>query len=447
MKRFDVAVIGAGSLGVRAAVLAAANGASVVLADTAAQARAIGYDDSVGHRLFIEASAEPRANWSSIKKYVAAETERRHDRYDAESLRAKGIRLAFGPIRMHEDISLSVGSDKIAAKRVLIATPAPPRMPVSMGLKKDMVVVSGNLYKLRSKPRSVVVVGAGITGVETAYALSRMGVTVHLVDHNPRILKELDEEASRIVTDRLAAHGVHIYTSASIPKVAAAKGGKTVTISRYHNLVQVKVSHIVLATGPALRQIRGLKHLVQIEDGTISVDDMWRTSNHRIYAINDNTDRICGYGQSSQPLVSAVMHIVKGAGGRTGFAAPYAIRVEPEIATVGPTESRLTREGITFEVLRFSYEDLGIPGQPRGFVKLLVDDSRRIMSATTVGSGAADSIGYFAHMAADGDTVDDLRELLVPDDTLVGRFANRIPAKSTATFSPVRRFFMTFAKK
>lgn len=447
MKKYDVAVIGAGSIGVRAASLAAAGGAQVVLLDSASYAKKAGYDDSLGRQFLVDAAMRPKATWATVKKTVAAEVEKTLARNTADKLRDRDVATLFGAVKLHEDLSITVGGDSVMAKKVILAMPSMPRQPVSMGLRKDMVVTPGSLVQLKSKPRSVVVVGAGISGVETAFALAGLGVAVHLVDHNSRILKQLDEEAARVIADRLTARGVTIYTSASIPKVVARRGGKTVSISRYHNLVTIRVSQVVLATGPALRPVRGLKNLVRIEEGNIEVDALWRTSNHRIYAVNDSTDRVCGYGQSSLPLVNAVMHAVKGTAAKADFDVPYVVRVSPEVASVGPVESQLTREGIEYDSLQYSYADLGIMGRGEGFIKLLVDKKRCIMATTIVGAGAGASIGYFAHMAADGDTLDDLRELLVPSDTLVGRVAQAVPARAVSVVSPVARFFMTFAKK
>lgn len=447
MKKFDVAVIGAGSIGVRAARLAAANGARVLLLDATSNAKKIGYDESLGRKLFVEAALRQKATWTSVKRIVAVEAARSLAGDTAETLREQGIETMFGAITVNEDISVTIGPEKIAAKKILIATPAMPKMPVSMGCKKDMVVTTAGLPGLSSKPRSVVVIGAGISGVETAHALANLGVSVHLVDHNSRILKHIDEEAASVITENLISRGVKIYTSASIPKITSVKGGKSVTISRYHNLAQVKVSQVVLATGPAMRTVKGLKKLVHIEEGTYQVDLQWRTSNPRIYAITDNTDRVCGYGQSGLPVVSAVSHAVLGKVVKNNFDVPYAVRTTPEVASVGPVESLLTREGISYESLRYTYGDLGMAGTSGGFIKLLVDKKRRIMAATIVGPEAGASIGYFAHMAADGDTLDDLRELLIPGDTLVGRVAQQIPLLAASPPNPVARFFMTFAKK
>ncbi|CUH78015.1 dihydrolipoyl dehydrogenase [Tropicibacter naphthalenivorans] len=298
---------------------------------------------------------------------------------------------------------VKVGDEVYEAKNIIIASgsePAPvPGADVTVDEK--IVVTSTGALELPKVPKKLVVIGAGVIGLEMGSVYARLGAEVEVIEFLDAITPGMDSEVQRAFQKLLTKQGLKFTMGAAVQKVETKGGKATVTYKlRKDDSEHTTDADVVLcATGrrPFVDGL-GLEALgVEMTPrGQIKTDDHWKTNVPGIYAIGDAIEGpMLAHKAEDEGMAAA--EVIAGKHGHVNYdVIPGVIYTHPEVATVGKTEDQLKEAGVAYKVGKFSFMGNGrakavFAGD--GFVKLLVDkETDRILGCHIIGPAAGDLI-------------------------------------------------------
>lgn len=297
------------------------------------------------------------------------------------------------------EVTISDGkTELISGKNIIIATGSEPvKVPIP-GLDGNNVWDSDGALKAADVPKSLLVIGGGVIGIEWGYIFSKLGCKVTVVELMPQILPLTDSEAANTLKKSLEKNGMAIMLESKVVKVEHRNDAEVVTVSTASGEKQITVEKVLVAVGrkPSSANL-GLEALgVAMERGRILVDRGMRTNVKGIYAIGDVTGGMLLAHKAMQEGEVAAENIM---GHRTSLdynRVPSAVYTSPEVATVGLTEDAARQKGIAYKVGRAEFSSngkaMGI-GEREGFVKFVVDAKYgEILGCHMVGPHVSDII-------------------------------------------------------
>jgi dihydrolipoamide dehydrogenase len=286
-------------------------------------------------------------------------------------------------------------AETISAKAVIIATGSEPAGIPGVEIDGERVLTSTEALELPSLPKTFLIVGGGVIGMEFASMLSSLGTQVTVVEMLPQILAMEDPMLVRILQGALQKQGVAFHVNAKVEKVERTAAGVRVQIGGGTSL---EAERVLIATGRALNsQAIGLEAAgVKVEKGAIQVNERMETSVPGIYAIGDVTGiSLLAHVASMQGLVAAA-NATSGRAAMDYSAIPNCIYTDPEIASVGLSEPQAKEQGRAIKVGRFNFAALGKAmciGETIGMVKVVADaQTDEVLGVGIVGPHATDII-------------------------------------------------------
>ena len=296
---------------------------------------------------------------------------------------------------------VKVGDEVHTAKNIVIATGSEPSSLPGVTVDEKTVVTSTGALALASIPKSMVVIGAGVIGLEMGSVYARLGSDVTVVEYLDAITPGMDAEVAKSFQRILAKQGLKFVMGAAVQKVDAGKKGAKVTYKLRKNDAEavLEADVVLVATGrkPYTAGL-GLEALgvEMLPRGQVKVDDHFRTNIPGLYAIGD---AIPGpmLAHKAEDEGMAVAEIMAGKHGHVNYGViPGVVYTTPEVASVGATEEALKEAGRAYKVGKFPFMGNARAKavfQAEGFVKLLADAATdRILGAHIIGPGAGDLI-------------------------------------------------------
>lgn len=315
-------------------------------------------------------------------------------------------------------------TQEVKAKHFLIATGS---VPVDLPfLKQDgkRVISSDQAIALDKVPEKLVVIGAGVIGVELGSVWSRLGSKVTLLEMAPNILPGGDEEMSRQMEKILRKQGLEFYTGA---KVTGLKNGGELQVtyewegqqkSQPADIVLVAVGRKPYTDGLGL-EAAGVK---LDERKRIAVDDHFRTNVPNILAIGDV---IAGpmLAHKAEDEGVACAELLAGKAGHVDYnLIPGVVYTNPELASVGKTEEQLKAAGTEYAVGKFNFRANGralAMGESEGLVKVLADKKTdKLLGVHVIGPQASSLIAEAAAIMAFGGAAEDMARICHAHPTL-----------------------------
>jgi NAD(P) transhydrogenase len=300
----------------------------------------------------------------------------------------------------------------IEAGKILIATGSRPVQPPNVPFNHPNVVDSDNILEIKSLPRTLVVIGAGVIGVEYASILSALDIDVTLVDGRDEILGFLDREIVDEFTHHLRDRGVNLRLGETVQSVEILDDTHLVVHLASGKRVRANMALFASGRQSNTDQLR-LENagLVPDDRGRLSVDANFCTAVPHIYAAGDvigfpalaSTSMEQGRQASAHAFGSAIKK-------SANDIYPFGIYAVPEMSVVGRTEDELRAAGIPYEsgTARFRETSRGqILGLREGLLKLLVHlEDRRLLGVHIVGEGATELIHIGQAVLAHEGTLD-----------------------------------------
>jgi len=282
------------------------------------------------------------------------------------------------------------------AESIVVAVGTEPARPPNVDFDDRTVIDSDGLLHLRAIPSSLVVVGAGVIGLEYASMFAALGTKVTLVEQRRHMLDFCDDEIVEGLQHHLRDLGVVLRFGEQVVGVDRLEGG---TITELGSGKRIAAEAVFYSAG---RQgaTRGLNlaaaGLTADERGRIAVGPDYRTAVPHIWAVGD----VIGFPSLAATSMEQGRLAARAACGEPSSQSvellPFGIYSIPEISFVGKTEQELTEEGVPYEVGISRYRELArgvILGDTYGILKLLVSpDSGRILAVHILGTGATELI-------------------------------------------------------
>lgn len=322
------------------------------------------------------------------------------------------------------------GEEKeIAVDNIIIATGSEPTMTETKGVDLEGVITSDDLLDMEEIPETLIVVGAGVIGVEFASIYNGLGSNVILLAS--RMLKNADMEVRKRITPLLKRQGVDVYMDIRAKEIIKEED-KLRVIAKYKTKdkeIEVVGDKVLIASGRgAVLEGLNLDGVgIEYSHKGIHVDDNYKTNIEGIYAIGDVNDVGVQLAHVASSQGVYVMEKLMGLEPEINLDVyPNCVFCIPEVAHVGLTEEEAKEKGIDFKSSKFLFGANGKAltlGERDGFVKVLADENNKIIGVHIIGPHANDLIHEGALAIANELSVDNIAKTIHAHPTLSEAFA------------------------
>src|SRR5690554_5986954 len=306
---------------------------------------------------------------------------------------------------------------EITTKNIVIATGSASANLPGIDIDEERIVTSTGALALDAVPENLLVIGAGVIGLELGSVWARLGAKVTVVEYLDRILPGMDGEVAKQFQRMLSRQGFSfklgtkitgIETTAEglVATLEPAAGGEKTTLAT--DIALVSVGRTPYTEGLGLESIG-----VALDGrGRVVTDQTYRTNIEGIYAIGDV---IAGpmLAHKAEDEGIAVAELLAGQAGHVNYGViPSVVYTNPEVASVGRTEEELKADGIAYKAAKFPFTANGRAKAmlaSQGFVKILADATTdRVVGCHIVGKGAGEMIHEAAVLMEFGGSAEDL---------------------------------------
>ncbi|MGB9780028.1 dihydrolipoyl dehydrogenase [Caldanaerobacter sp.] len=289
--------------------------------------------------------------------------------------------------------TVEVNGAKYTAKNFIIATGSKVFLPPIEGIDLEGVMTSDKALELEKIPEKIVIIGAGIIGLEFANIYASLGSKVIMIEMLPQLLPMLDRDVVGVMEKALKKQKIELHLNSKVEKI---ERGLRVIYTENGNQESVECDAVLVSVG-RVPNVNGVDALnLEMNGRGIKVDSHMRTSIENIYAIGDVTGSIqLAHVASYQGIVAA--HNIAGEEKEADLTVvPNCLYTNPEIAWVGLNESQAREKYGEVKIGTFPYTALGramTMGENDGFVKIIAEGRYgRVVGMEIIGAGATEII-------------------------------------------------------
>lgn len=393
----DIIIIGSGPGGYRTAGYALQQGKQVVIIEKAEAGgtclnsgciptKCLAHDAEANASDFPAAAERKRNVMNQLRQGIE------------QLLSAPGITLVRGEATFKDARTVTVDGIDYEADDIIIATGSSSKMPPVEGIDNPRVITSTEALNFQTLPAEIVIIGAGVIGMEFASILSRFGAKVSVIEYLKECLPVIDKDIAKRVRKQIEKlQGVTFYMDSA---VKAINDNEVVFVSNKNGKetrLECPGCPVLIATGrkPNIEGLNLEAAGVEYSPKGITVNDNMLTSVLHIYAIGDVTGRQMLAHAATFMGFRAVNAIVGKADKIRFDIMPSAIFTYPEAAAVGLTEDQCKQQGIECRALKGYYRANGKAlaiDEPEGMVKLVAGADGKILGCTSYGAHSADIV-------------------------------------------------------
>lgn len=393
----DIIIIGSGPGGYRTAGYALQQGKQVVIIEKAEAGgtclnsgciptKCLAHDAEANASDFPAAAERKRNVMNQLRQGIE------------QLLSAPGITLVRGEATFKDARTVTVDGIDYEADDIIIATGSSSKMPPVEGIDNPRVITSTEALNFQTLPAEIVIIGAGVIGMEFASILSRFGAKVSVIEYLKECLPVIDKDIAKRVRKQMEKlQGVTFYMDSA---VKAINDNEVVFVSNKNGKetrLECPACPVLIATGrkPNIEGLNLEAAGVEYSPKGITVNDNMLTSVPHIYAIGDVTGRQMLAHAATFMGFRAVNAIVGKADKIRFDIMPSAIFTYPEAAAVGLTEDQCKEQGIECRALKGYYRANGKAlaiDEPEGMVKLVAGADGKILGCTSYGAHSADIV-------------------------------------------------------
>ncbi len=296
---------------------------------------------------------------------------------------------------------VKVGEEVHEARRIVIATGSEPATIPGVEIDEERVVSSTGALSLPKVPKKMVVIGAGVIGLELGSVYARLGTQVTVVEYLDAITPGMDKDVQKTLQRILKKQGLTFILGAAVQEVSSTRTKAKVTYQLRKNSSEatLEADIVLVATGrKPFTDGLGLETIgVELTPrGQIRTNGHWATNIPGIYAIGDAIEGPM-LAHKAEDEGIAVAEVLAGKTGHVNYTViPSVIYTTPEVASVGLTEQELKEAGRAYKVGKFSFMGNARAKavfQGEGFAKIIADaETDRILGAHIIGPAAGDMI-------------------------------------------------------
>lgn len=327
--------------------------------------------------------------------------------------------------RTDELVTVSCNGETYEAENLLICTGSTNFVPPIPGIKENEYVWdSTDALAATELPKSIIIVGGGVIGMEFATLYHELGVPVTVIEAMPTILPNLDQDIVNVLLEKYKKAGINILTST---KVESIEGGKVNVKSQISNeQLQISAERILVSVGRRAN-LQGLEALndLELNRGAIIVDEFMKTNLSNVYACGDVTGKIMLAHVAARQAEVMVGRLLKQIPlQRIAYnAIPSVVYTNPEIASVGITEQQAAELNIETEVrqlpMTFSGRFMAENEGETGLCKLVLDTKKQtILGVHCIGNPCSEFIAAASFAVRMGYTTAEFEQVVFPHPTV-----------------------------
>lgn len=414
---FELIVIGSGPAGQRAAVQAAKLGRRVAVVERMPSLGGVciltgtipsktfreAVLSSINYQPFEpvhQAAAQPSmANvLSRVQEVMMAEVGVIRDQ-----LSRNGVSLLQGSARFTSKHELEIfgfrGTQTVTAERFLIAVGTRPAEPEDLPVDGRVILTSDEVLAMEEIPKSMVVIGGGVIGIEYASMFAHLGVDVALIDRHERPIEFIDHQIVDELLSQMEAKSVDFHLGTSIKDISVCRGTQGHATVTLDNGVTIETDTVLFSVGRiAATDTLDLGKIALKTDprGRIPVDEDYRTELPHVWAAGDVIGFPALAATSSEQGRIAACRMFGVDAEDMGETYPYGIYSIPEISMVGATEEELNKRKIPYTVGIARYDEIArgqILGDETGLFKMLFHhETGALLGVHCIGTGATELI-------------------------------------------------------
>jgi len=290
--------------------------------------------------------------------------------------------------------------EQIGTKYAIIATGSKPSTLPFLPIDKTRIITSTEALKLPELPKSMVIIGGGVIGLELGSVYQRLGTQVSVVEFMDKIIPTMDDDLGKELQRSLKKLGIKFYLSHKV--TGAVNNGDSVTVTaldKKEQEVKLEADYCLVAIGRrAYTDGLGLENIgiTPNQRGQVEVNEHLQTSVPNVYAVGDVV-RGAMLAHKAEEEGVFVAEVIAGQKPHINYnLIPGVVYTWPEVAAVGQTEAQLKEQGIAYKVGSFPMRALGRSRASMdidGLVKVLADaNTDEILGVHMIGARAADMI-------------------------------------------------------
>lgn len=360
-------------------------------------------------------------------------------------LNQSNINLIKGEAHFVSDHIVEVGDRKIEAKNIIIATGSQAKLPPFINREdylnsptlKRSVVTSTELLSIDELPKRLVIIGAGVIGMEFASAFAAFGCQVVVVEYMKECLPMIDSDIAKRLRKMLEKRGVTFYMQSAVEKVIPPTEednvDTVVVFNKKDKEIKLEADLVLIATGrqPNVMDIGLDSTNIEYSLKGIPVDKNMETNINGVYAIGDvNARQMLAHAATFQGF-RAVNHILSKQDNIRLEIMPSAIFTYPEAACVGKTEEQCKEAGVKYTIRKGFYRSNGKAlsmNETEGMIKILIGEDGLILGGHAYGSHSADLIQELSALMNRDTTLNEICDIIhihptlseILQDTLIG---------------------------
>ena len=321
--------------------------------------------------------------------------------------------------RTDELVKISCNGEMYEAENLMICTGSTNFVPPIPGIQDNPAVWdSTDALNATELPKSIIIVGGGVIGMEFATLYHELGVPVTIIEALPTILPNLDPEVVAVLAEKYKKAGINILTET---RVESIEGGKVTA-----NGVEYEAEKILVSVGRRAN-LNGLEALndIELNRGAIVVDDFCKTNLPNVYACGDVTGKIMLAHVAARQAEVAVGRMLKIIPlQRIAYKAiPSVVYTNPEIASVGITEAQAEAMNISVEVkklpMTFSGRFMAENEGETGLCKMIVDaKNHSVLGVHMIGNPCSEFVAAASFAVRMGYTTAEMEQVVFPHPTV-----------------------------
>jgi dihydrolipoamide dehydrogenase len=310
------------------------------------------------------------------------------------------------------------GKETCRANNIIIATGSKPTEISKVDMDGNKVLSSDQILNIQEIPRTMVIIGGGVIGMEFAVLFNALGTRVTIVEMLPTILSTEDDEVTGQFRAILEREGISVYTDTKVDEISPVSGGVNVKVKERSKAGQLTAEKVLVAVGRTpYTEGLGLENVgIKMDRQFIRVNPRMETNVDGIYAIGDVVGKIMLAHAASAEGIIAVENIMGKSREINYQRIPRCVYTFPEIASIGLNERESREKGLDIRVGKFPYLYSGkavAAGEPEGFVKIIAQKGLgEILGVHILGENATDLIGECTLAMNLEASVEDLAEVV-----------------------------------
>jgi len=323
--------------------------------------------------------------------------------------------------RTDELVTIQCGEQTYEAENLMICTGSTNFVPPIPGIKDNPAVWdSTDALNATELPASIIIVGGGVIGMEFATLYHELGIPVTVIEALPTILPNLDPEVVAVLAEKYKKAGINILTSTKVESI----NGNEVTIQNTPNTL---IADKILVSVGRRANLNGLEALndIELNRGAIVIDDFCKTNLPNVYACGDVTGKIMLAHVAARQAEVAIGRMLKQIPlQRIAYnAIPSVVYTNPEIASVGITESQAESMAIPVEVrklpMTFSGRFMAENEGETGLCKMIVDaKNHSVLGVHMIGNPCSEFVSAASFAVRMGYTLAEFQQVVFPHPTV-----------------------------